>query len=260
MFNRLSSFAKYLIFFASFFAGAFFDGLINESTILFDPYFHSVFIYIWAVPLLIFLLFFVIHKFKIYSKLALFLLPILLGFFGGYIIYIPYFIPFFPKIIRFFFLSPMMGPLLPLISGPIGAGAGIVFGLLFLRFFDKNIIETEIKHKWMLITSIASPVVFYCIEDVYNLMAFYPIENIALIILNLFGILSGLLFLILNRTADKAWKWRVTAIFGLLFSAIMFEGGLTAYRNNKLLNQIPSCTDSIKTECLNRSEKYMFKN
>lgn len=242
MFNRLSKFAKYLTFIISFFVGAFLDGLINNHNTISD----ARLIFIWVLPLIIFLLLSAIHKASINSKILIFLLPLFIGTLGGLI--------FGGK----FIFSPFYLYSLAVIG--VGAGTGIVFSLLFICFFDKNIIDSEIRYKWLLVLDIATPFIFYCIHEVYNLMIFNPAENMLRIVLNLIAALFGLSFLVKTRNAAKSLDWKIIATLGMLFSVFMLLGGLGAYRVNKLINQIPNCSTTIKFECLNESGSYIFKN
>jgi glycopeptide antibiotics resistance protein len=83
-------------------------------------------------------------------------------------------------------------------------------------------------------------------------MVFNRVENIAQIVLNLIGTLFGILFLILIRNNSKIWKWKILAIFSVLFSIFIFLGGLGGYLMNERMKQLPDCIGNTTENCIFR--------
>jgi hypothetical protein len=220
----------------SFFIGAFLDKLINHHNAISG----ASIVFIWAIPLIFFLLLLAIHKLKITSKLTIFLFPSSMGALCGLAL----------GGLSLFAEEAM--PAFSLMIFGVGIIIGTIAGFLFLYSLDKNTIENEISHKWMLILSIAMPFIFYCIHHVYNYMVFNRVENIAQIVLNLIGTLFGILFLILIRNNSKIWKWKILAIFSVLFSIFIFLGGLGGYLMNERMKQLPDCIGNTTENCIFR--------
>ncbi|MEI8361008.1 MAG: hypothetical protein WCG01_02685 [bacterium] len=231
MFNRISSFGLYVIL----------TSALIISSLLCGSYLgqHPHPLLILILPVFIFFLILIIHNYKIYSKIALFFLPIILGV---------------VNMIAIEFSATRLNnfnsiTLFYAIVG--GAIMGLILSLNYLYFFDKPILTDDIKYKPLLILGLIIPLASYGLR--FSYVNTYQKEDVMLY-LNCGSIFLALLFIFLNRKINDSWGWKILALFGIVFSIFVTNGVLSGLQYgygdyDYTQNELPLCSSSITNNC-----------